>query len=36
MRNTGIIGGGLSIEITSTLKINISEVNFTTNTTYLG
>ena len=36
MRNTGIIGGGLSIETTSTLEINISEVNFTTNTAYLG
>ena len=36
LRNIGIIGGGLSIETTSTLKIYISEVNFTTNTAYIG
>ena len=36
LRNIGIVGGGLSIETTSTINVYISEVNFTTNTAYLG
>ena len=36
LRNIAIIGSGLSIKTTSTLKIYISEVNFTANIAYLG